>query len=845
MPSSDQFFTPDQSKCCPISGLPVTAKPEWTEIQLKPDYSVTFSIIGKAILLITPKGYPSEEGAKALLEKRAEIIKEVGLADRDYVEIRDYSMLSGAPPKGGRMALTNFVMKEGSEGHLKGFLVFGAPLLIRLMFQAGLRVFKTPIPVGVAKDYKEVIREALKVLRQNGVDVGSKLYPRIKKEGWALELDEYGISFELIGDDILYTIAHGKLKESHVEQFMGLHEKVLHEACLAEKGYYYRIINWERFERSTWKARRMYIEGLRAINKKTPCRLLVGFGLNTFMRTLVEISRPFVSSPIMAAKDLEDALEIIDRERTQETGAGSGEKRQKPEAKIYTEEQVKRFANEALQVVGGINWDQAGISLEDMSEDHPLKGLLDALTIVKLDLDDLHEEKEKSQKSLQESEGKYRKILESMNDGYFEIDLKGDLTFCNSILPKLLGYTEEEISGMNYRSYMDSENAETVTEIFRKAFKEDISAKVISYEVTKKDGLKMPIETSFSLMKNAAGKPVGFRGIARDITERKRAEEALRESEERYRTLVENASDMVFGTDENGYFTFINPAVLRITGYEKEEIIGKHYKMLVRPDMFKEAITFFANQLIKKIHNTYYEYPIITKDGHELWFGQNMQLIMENDRVTGFQAVARDITDRKRAEETLRESEEKYRRLADNMQDLVMEVDTMGIIQYISPSSRYLGYEPGEMIGQSCFNLLHPEDKDMMVGLFAEALANPLCTPSLPPYRFVTKSGAIIWIEGYGTSLFDEDQQLIGGLIVGRDITDRKRAEEKLQESEEKYRNILESIEDGYFEVDLAGNFTFFNPSMSTIIGFPRGNAGHEQQGIYGPRKCQEDLSGF
>jgi len=127
---------------------------------------------------------------------------------------------------------------------------------------------------------------------------------------------------------------------------------------------------------------------------------------------------------------------------------------------------------------------------------------------------------------------------------------------------------------------------------------------------------------------------------------------------------VENASDIVYKTDENGYFTFVNPAALRISGYKTEEIIGKHFKLLVRPDMYKEAIIFFANQLINKICNTYYEYPIITKDGHELWIGQNMQLIMEKDRVTGFQAVARDISERRQAGKALIDSEKRYRELS-------------------------------------------------------------------------------------------------------------------------------------------------------------------------------------
>ncbi len=149
-----------------------------------------------------------------------------------------------------------------------------------------------------------------------------------------------------------------------------------------------------------------------------------------------------------------------------------------------------------------------------------------------------------------------------------------------------------------------------------------------------------------------------------ELKERQQVDAALRETEDRYRALVENASDIVFRTDENGYFTFVNPAALRISGYEENEIIGKHYKIFFRPGMFKEAITFFANQLIKKIKNTYYEYPIITKDGHEVWLGQNTQVIMEEDHVTGFQAVARDITERKRAEEALRESERRYRELS-------------------------------------------------------------------------------------------------------------------------------------------------------------------------------------
>ncbi|MFO7665097.1 MAG: GGDEF domain-containing protein, partial [Desulfobacterales bacterium] len=133
----------------------------------------------------------------------------------------------------------------------------------------------------------------------------------------------------------------------------------------------------------------------------------------------------------------------------------------------------------------------------------------------------------------------------------------------------------------------------------------------------------------------------------------KRSEEALRESEERYRTLVENASDIVFRLDNTGHITFFNPAALRIMGYEEKEIIGRHYPTFIRSDMQEEAMNFFGRQFMKGIPNTYSEYPVIVKDGHEIWLGQNTQLIFRDGKVVAFQAVARDITERKRMEEKI------------------------------------------------------------------------------------------------------------------------------------------------------------------------------------------------
>jgi PAS domain S-box-containing protein len=147
-----------------------------------------------------------------------------------------------------------------------------------------------------------------------------------------------------------------------------------------------------------------------------------------------------------------------------------------------------------------------------------------------------------------------------------------------------------------------------------------------------------------------SGKAVGRVWSFRDISERKRVESELQESEERYRTLVENASDIVYGTDKAGRFTFVNRAALTTTGFEESELIGKLYPSLIRPDMRKKAVKIFLHQIRKGMHNTYSEFPVFTKDGREIWLGQNIHLVMQNGQVTGFQAVSRDITERKQAE---------------------------------------------------------------------------------------------------------------------------------------------------------------------------------------------------
>jgi diguanylate cyclase (GGDEF)-like protein/PAS domain S-box-containing protein len=129
--------------------------------------------------------------------------------------------------------------------------------------------------------------------------------------------------------------------------------------------------------------------------------------------------------------------------------------------------------------------------------------------------------------------------------------------------------------------------------------------------------------------------------------------QALQDSEARYKQLVENANDMIIGFDINGYYTFVNPVTLKISGYSEKEMLGRHYLEFVRQDFHQDADDFYREQLRSRTATTYLEMPFITKDGREIWLGQNVQLVFDGDRIKGFQSISRDISDHKSMEAEL------------------------------------------------------------------------------------------------------------------------------------------------------------------------------------------------
>ena len=260
-------------------------------------------------------------------------------------------------------------------------------------------------------------------------------------------------------------------------------------------------------------------------------------------------------------------------------------------------------------------------------------------------------ERKRAEEAFRKSEKQFRLLVQNIPDIFSVIDTNGNIIDVNQHACEKLGYTRDELLGLNVQDIEQN----FITDKHAEQWKRIVPGVPILVEGVqiRKDGTTFPAEIRIGMFESVGKK--FFLTLTRDITERKRAEEALRESEKRYRQIVDNADDIIYGVDNRGQFTFINPVAARITRYSEHELIGKHYLDFVSPAYRKDTQRFYRLQLVRRRLNTYYEFPIVTKDGTEVWLGQNVQLVIEGGRVAGFQAVSRDITERKRAEETIKE----------------------------------------------------------------------------------------------------------------------------------------------------------------------------------------------
>ena len=311
--------------------------------------------------------------------------------------------------------------------------------------------------------------------------------------------------------------------------------------------------------------------------------------------------------------------------------------------------------------------------------------------------------------------------------------------------------------------------------------------------------------------------------LQRDIIERRRMERALSDSHEKYREFVQSLPQIVFETDEKGNFTLVNHQAFKIFGYTEEDITkGLSVFQMIAPEE-RERAKDRIERLLSGEGLQAGEYIGLRKDGSTISILVHPQPLVSDNKVVGMRGIAADVTELRKTQEALRESENKYRDLIENLNDTIYSADLQGIITYVNPSVESLiGYNPSEVIGRSFTEFIYSEDLPRIEKQFEKIIAD-IIEPS--EYRMVTKYGETRWVRSSSRAAYRGDRVIgIQGVIT--DVTERVHAEDVTRESEEKFRSLA-STTDSMYLVDRdcrylimnEGHLLRFGISLEMILG--------------------------
>lgn len=278
------------------------------------------------------------------------------------------------------------------------------------------------------------------------------------------------------------------------------------------------------------------------------------------------------------------------------------------------------------------------------------------------------------------------------------------------------------------------------------------------------------------------GKVAKLFGTAQDITDLKEAEKALRESEQKFRSLVDQAAEMLFLHDLKGNLMDVNRVAVKNTGYTKEEL-EKMTVFDIDPDAHdRQDMANYWEALKPQDAPVTFGARHKRKDGsvYPAEISVSKVVLADGEYILG---LARDITERMIAEKRLRESEERLRMIAENTGAMIGILTSQGIYEFVNPAHRIMGYEPDELIGTSGFNLIHPDDVKRLAEILQKGLQGELSRVTTT-YRAKHKDGRTLTIEGTFDSIWSKDGQLKKIVFVGDDITERKQMEEQLHQAQ-------------------------------------------------------------
>jgi PAS domain S-box-containing protein len=435
--------------------------------------------------------------------------------------------------------------------------------------------------------------------------------------------------------------------------------------------------------------------------------------------------------------------------------------------------------------------------------------------------------RKRAESALGDSEERFRRTFELAASGLAHIALDRRFIRVNRRLCEILGYSERELLGLTGRQISHPDDLDVINAQRPRLYAGEIDAVRLEKRYVRKDGSTVWVAFTMVVERDAAGQPLYEIAVFDDITQRKQAELALRESEERFRAVVDSANDGILVYDRELKIVAGNRAAERIIGLPLAKIVGaagftsllpcvKHDGSPLGPEDRPTRLTIRGGQPLSNV-----VIGVKRPGGAVTWLSVNTAFLRRADETgwSGIVSTIGDITAQRATEMALRESEERFRQTFELAASGIAHVDLTGRFVRVNRSlCEILGYSEQELIGRSVKEISHPDDRDLTDAERARVHEGEIDSARFEK-RYVRKNGAVVWVELAVALARDAHGHPLHEVALFDDITERKRADAALRESEARFRSLTQLSSDWYWEQDAEFGLTFMSGRMGERTG--------------------------
>ncbi len=428
-------------------------------------------------------------------------------------------------------------------------------------------------------------------------------------------------------------------------------------------------------------------------------------------------------------------------------------------------------------------------------------------------------DRRRAEESLREGEARFKAIVTNSPNATVLADSEGVVTYVSPQYETITGYPPETVIGSVFPDYIFPEDREKAMEAAAKLLVDKREVKDFECRFFNIENQIKWVSLSAKVIM-LGDVSIGYQCTISDITEKKKSEAALKESEARFKAIVTNSPNITILTNPEGKAIYVSPQFEAMTGFPFSAILGMNIFTKLRPDQNEEVLEYILNATIEKKEILGLESHFLNADKKLVWVSVSGALVRFGDTFMGYQFTVTNITDQKGAAEALRESEARFKTIVTNSPNITILADTDGIITYASPQYEMItGYKAKDLIGKSIPEFVHPEDKPKLSELWNKVVYDNLALLNYE-YRYYNSENQLRWISLSAKAITD-GEKVIGFQYTGEDVTGKKQAAEALKESEARFRAIVMTSPNTTVLTDPQGRIIYASPQHEENTGYP------------------------